>query len=150
MCTEPRHPVSFSKLHVHFTAAHSNHYHYPTTTFPPSPLLQAREADEERTLSRKRNLLVLILHYLNDEGYLDSAHSLEAEASISLNRYDVCDNIDLETVLQEYESYYYVKFQKYPKVVKKVTESAPEAGANKVGCVHMQKCLMILMSLYTA
>lgn len=40
-----------------------------------------------------------------------------------MTRYDVCDNVDLETVIMEYESYYFVRFQKYPKIIKKLTES---------------------------
>lgn len=48
---------------------------------------------------------------------------LSRETNLDMSRYDVCDNIDLETVLMEYESYYFVRFQKYPKVIKKLTES---------------------------
>ena len=32
----------------------------------------------------------------------------------------MCDNIDLVTVLQEYESFHFVKFKKHPKLVKKI------------------------------
>ncbi|XP_068127997.1 katanin p60 ATPase-containing subunit A-like 2 isoform X2 [Hyperolius riggenbachi] len=63
------------------------------------------------------------MHYLMQEGYVDTANTLEQEAKISLKRFEVCDNIDLETILMEYESYYFVKFQKYPKVTKKATEN---------------------------
>ncbi|KAK7481621.1 hypothetical protein BaRGS_00027137 [Batillaria attramentaria] len=87
---------------------------------------QAREADEVRTDSRKKNLLILVLNYLNEEGYLESSQTLARETNIDLSRYEVCDNIDLETILMEYESYYYVKFAKYPKLTKKLTQSAGE------------------------
>ncbi|XP_042588100.1 katanin p60 ATPase-containing subunit A-like 2 isoform X1 [Cyprinus carpio] len=83
---------------------------------------QAREAEEIRTETRRRNLLVLIYHHLMEEGYLDSAKALEKESSFALCRFEVCDNVDLETVLMEYESYYLIKFQKYPKLTKKLTE----------------------------
>ncbi|XP_026128889.1 katanin p60 ATPase-containing subunit A-like 2 isoform X1 [Carassius auratus] len=83
---------------------------------------QAREAEELRTETRRRNLLVLIYHHLMEEGYMDSAKALEKESSFALCRFEVCDNVDLETVLMEYESYYLVKFQKYPKLTKKLTE----------------------------
>ncbi|KAL8615068.1 hypothetical protein ACOMHN_013602 [Nucella lapillus] len=89
---------------------------------------QAREADEVRTDSRKKNLLILVLHYLTEEGYLDSSQQLARETNIDLSRYEVCDNIDLETILMEYESYYYVKFAKYPKLTKKLTQSAGDRG----------------------
>ena len=55
--------------------------------------------------------------------FLDTVQSLSKEAGPGLARWDVCDNIDLETILQEFESYYFVKFKKAPKIVKKVTSS---------------------------
>jgi katanin p60 ATPase-containing subunit A1 len=55
---------------------------------------------------------------------MDAAKALEEETKLGLRRFEVCDNVDLETILMEYESYYFVKFQKYPKVVKK----APDPG----------------------
>lgn len=55
--------------------------------------------------------------------YLESSQSLAKETNIDINRYEVCDNVDLETILMEYESYYYVKFAKYPKLTKKATQS---------------------------
>ncbi|NXK12789.1 KATL2 protein, partial [Herpetotheres cachinnans] len=76
--------------------------------------------DEMRTEARRKNLLILILHYLMEEGYVDAANALEQETNLSLRGFEVCDNIDLETILMEYESYYFVKFQKYPKITKKV------------------------------
>ncbi|OPJ78824.1 hypothetical protein AV530_002961 [Patagioenas fasciata monilis] len=87
---------------------------------------QAREADEMRTEARRKNLLILILHYLMDEGYVDAANALEQETKLSLRGFEVCDNIDLETILMEYESYYFVKFQKYPKITKKVLDTDVE------------------------
>lgn len=57
--------------------------------------------------------------------YVDSAQSLARETNIDLSKYEVCDNIDLETILMEYESYYYVKFSKYPKITKKL---GPQSG----------------------
>ncbi|MBN3301051.1 KATL2 protein, partial [Amia calva] len=72
---------------------------------------------------RRRNLLILIFHYLTEEGYMDAAGALEQETSQGLRRFEVCDNVDLETILMEYESYYFIKFQRYPKLTKKSAES---------------------------
>ncbi|XP_062333759.1 katanin p60 ATPase-containing subunit A-like 2 [Osmerus eperlanus] len=83
---------------------------------------QAREADELRTETRRRNILILIYHHLTQQGYMDAARTLDQETSVGLRRFEVCDNVDLETVLMEYESYYYIKFQKHPKLTKKVLE----------------------------
>lgn len=74
--------------------------------------------EEIKSEQRRRNLLVLILHYLQEEGYacihgivssqfmqsplrfLDTAHAFSREAGPSLTKFDVCDNIDLPTILQ--------------------------------------------------
>ncbi|ESP05481.1 hypothetical protein LOTGIDRAFT_208512 [Lottia gigantea] len=85
---------------------------------------QAREADELRTDSRKKNLLILVLNYLTESGYRDSAQTLSKETNIDMSKYEVCDNIDLDTILMEYESYYYVKFNRHPKITKRLTQSA--------------------------
>ncbi|KAM6364381.1 LOW QUALITY PROTEIN: katanin p60 ATPase-containing subunit A-like 2 [Pluvialis apricaria] len=74
--------------------------------------------------TRRKNLLVLIFHYLMEEGYVDAANALEQKMKLSLCGFEVCDNIDLETILMEYESYYFVKFQKYPKITKNVLDTA--------------------------
>ncbi|XP_009074712.1 PREDICTED: katanin p60 ATPase-containing subunit A-like 2 isoform X2 [Acanthisitta chloris] len=58
-----------------------------------------------------------------EKGYVDAANALEQETKLSLRGFEVCDNIDLETILMEYESYYFVKFQKYPKITKKVLDT---------------------------
>uniref|UniRef100_A0A8C5UXZ3 Katanin p60 ATPase-containing subunit A-like 2 n=1 Tax=Microcebus murinus TaxID=30608 RepID=A0A8C5UXZ3_MICMU len=82
------------------------------------------QACEMRIEARRKNLLILILHYLTQEGYIDAANALEHETKLGLRRFEVCDNVDLETILMEYESYYFIKFQKYPKIVKKASDTA--------------------------
>ncbi|XP_054580377.1 katanin p60 ATPase-containing subunit A-like 2 isoform X2 [Eptesicus fuscus] len=89
---------------------------------------QAREACKMRTEARRKNLLILILHHLTQEGYIDTANALEQETQLGLRRFEVCDNVDLETILMDYESYYFIKFQKYPKIIKK----APDTAENNV------------------
>ncbi|XP_065059796.1 katanin p60 ATPase-containing subunit A-like 2 [Rhopilema esculentum] len=84
---------------------------------------EARISEEQRTEQRKRNILLLILHYLTEDGYLDTAHALETEAGVSLKKFEICDNIDLQTILQEFETYYHVKFNKWPKITKRVRDS---------------------------
>ncbi|KAM6984688.1 katanin p60 ATPase-containing subunit A-like 2 [Aplochiton taeniatus] len=78
--------------------------------------------DELRTENRKKSLLILIYHHLMDQGYMDAALTLDQEANAGLSRFEVCDNVDLDTVLMEYESYYYIKFQKQPKLTRKLAE----------------------------
>ncbi|KAI4816807.1 hypothetical protein KUCAC02_009113 [Chaenocephalus aceratus] len=83
---------------------------------------QAREADELRTETRRKNLLILIYHHLLGQGYVSAAVALDQETNGGVRRFEVCDNIDLEMVLMEYESYHYVKFQKYPKLIRRTAE----------------------------
>ncbi|XP_023442169.1 katanin p60 ATPase-containing subunit A-like 2 isoform X4 [Dasypus novemcinctus] len=105
---------------------------------------QAREACEMRTEARRKNLLILILHYLTQEGYIEAANALEQETKLGLRRFEVCDNVDLETILMEYESYYFVKFQKYPKIVKKTADTAennlPQRSGGKTRRVMNDSC----------
>lgn len=54
--------------------------------------------------------------------FVESAQALSKETNIDLRRFEVCDNVDLHTILMEYESYYYIKFAKYPKVTKKLNQ----------------------------
>lgn len=82
----------------------------------------ARESEEQRQEHRKRSLILLIHDYLNDQGYLSAATALIDESGIPLKKYAVCDNIDLETVLQEYNTYYNIKFGRNAKIVKKVEQ----------------------------
>lgn len=48
--------------------------------------------------------------------------ALDKETNGGASRFEVCDNVDLEMVLMEYESYHYVKFQKYPKLIRRTAE----------------------------
>ncbi|XP_041884750.1 katanin p60 ATPase-containing subunit A-like 2 isoform X8 [Corvus kubaryi] len=104
---------------LHLDAVYSNK---ENITFDLELCLNSQE--EMRTEARRKNLLILILHYLIEEGYVDAANALEQETKLDLRGFEVCDNIDLETILMEYESYYFVKFQKYPKITKKVLDTA--------------------------
>lgn len=54
--------------------------------------------------------------------YMAAAVALDQETNGGVRRFEVCDNIDLEMVLMEYESYHYVKFQRYPKLIRRTAE----------------------------
>ncbi|XP_067005160.2 katanin p60 ATPase-containing subunit A-like 2 [Anabrus simplex] len=73
-------------------------------------------------------MLYLIEQYLKDEGYLETVKCLQSEAQLKHN-YEVCDNIDLENIVQEYEAYYYLRFQKYPKICKKTVQSQEDESS---------------------
>lgn len=77
-----------------------------------------KENLKKEAQERKRNILHLIFKYLIDNNLHSVAEILQNETQTGIY-YQVCDNIDLEIVLQEYQSYYYTKFQKYPKILRK-------------------------------
>ncbi|CAB1424927.1 unnamed protein product [Pleuronectes platessa] len=83
---------------------------------------QAREAEDLRTTLRRKSLLILIYHHLLGQGYMEAAAALDQETNGDTRKFEVCDNIDLEMVLMEYESYHYVKFQKNPKLIRRTAE----------------------------
>nr|CAI5844000.1 unnamed protein product [Callosobruchus analis] len=79
--------------------------------------LQEKQKCDAR--ERKRNILYLIYSYLIEQNLYDSAEALVNEAQLN-EQYQVCENVDLDVILQEYQSYYFTKFQKYPKIVRKL------------------------------
>jgi hypothetical protein len=48
--------------------------------------------------------------------------TLQSESAVSLTSWDTCDNMDLFYILQDYEEYHQIKFNKIPKFVKKLAE----------------------------
>lgn len=79
----------------------------------------AKESYERKIQERKRNIVYLIKNYLQEAGLEKSAETLTKEGNLS-DQIEVCDNIDLDTIIQEYCSFYFAKFNKYPKLCKKL------------------------------
>ncbi|XP_034457913.1 katanin p60 ATPase-containing subunit A-like 2 isoform X1 [Hippoglossus hippoglossus] len=100
---------------------------------------QAREAEDLRTVMRRKSLLILIYHHLLGQGYMEAAAALDQETNGDARKFEVCDNIDLEMVLMEYESYHYVKFQKNPKLIRRTVEPV-ENRFVKSGGVKRSPC----------
>jgi katanin p60 ATPase-containing subunit A1 len=107
----------------------------------------AGTAEQKRQIERKRNIIVLIHQHLVENGgllvcsclskyaasysdcivfhflgYIEAAERLQKEAGIACSRFEVADNVDLQLIYSEYESYYELKFDKKPKVVKKLRD----------------------------
>ena len=51
------------------------------------------------------------------------------ECAIDLCKYDLCDNMDLLTILMEYESFHFIKFHRFPKIVKQLGAADRGNGA---------------------
>jgi katanin p60 ATPase-containing subunit A1 len=88
--------------------------------------IEAKQAKEKRENERRKNILILILRYIVNMGYAETACQLQTEANLDLDRYDVADNIDLYMILADYEEYFELRFNKKPKFVTKLIER--EAG----------------------
>lgn len=79
--------------------------------------------DKERLIEiRKKSLLILILHHLIDQGYINTAEKLQSESGLSPYEWEAADNIDLMTIVQEFEEYFEMKFNKKPKLFRRVQE----------------------------
>ncbi|CAL7945345.1 unnamed protein product [Xylocopa violacea] len=92
------------------------------------------EKETKRIRDRRQAIPYLILDFLNSNDYLDTYNVLMEEADLS-TEIQICDNIDLETILMEYDSYYQLKFNKYPtlcKNVKNTTECTKKKESNNV------------------
>ncbi|XP_050443379.1 katanin p60 ATPase-containing subunit A-like 2 [Adelges cooleyi] len=99
------------------------------------------DLEKKKKQERKKSILYLIENYLRTEGYHESASVLANEACLNTAQYAVCDNIDLDTILMEYENYYFVRYQKKPKISKQLTtECNTTAGKrNKIANKHFKK-----------
>ncbi|XP_063598016.1 katanin p60 ATPase-containing subunit A-like 2 [Penaeus indicus] len=86
---------------------------------------QAKELADKRSEIRRKSLLILVHHYLDQEGFPDAAKFLAQEAKLNTEQFSVCDNVDLSNILQEYESWYVVKHQRYPRLAKRVLGPRP-------------------------
>lgn len=53
---------------------------------------------------------------------LDWNHCFRAEAGFAIAKHEVCDNVDLSSIVQEYESYCTIKFGRPPKLTKKISQ----------------------------
>jgi hypothetical protein len=58
---------------------------------------------------RVNDLLSLYTSIIQYFSYVESARQLEHETNLDVSKYDVCDNIDLDTILQEYELVFFEK-----------------------------------------
>jgi hypothetical protein len=82
---------------------------------------ESRLNDERRRAERGKHVVVLMLNHLLQMGYAGSVDALQSESGLLLSQYEPADNVDLVSVLQEWEDYYEMRFQRRPKVVRKLS-----------------------------
>lgn len=70
-----------------------------------------------------RDCLVLIINYLQENGFHNVAASLETSSKVN-SKYTLADNIDLQLILCEFKTFYKLKRGKEPVLSKKTEESA--------------------------
>eukprot|EP00048_Salpingoeca_helianthica_P008587 m.124273 g.124273 ORF g.124273 m.124273 type:complete len:590 (+) comp14646_c0_seq4:136-1905(+) len=99
---------------------------------------EARAAEQARLEQQRRSAIVLMLHHMQREGFGKAVHALESDSGVSMDRYEVCDNVDLLTVIQEFEAYYSIKYNRPPKLIRKLgapTEEKKKKPASKPGAL---------------
>jgi len=82
---------------------------------------ESRLHDERRRAERGKSLIVLVLHHLAQSGYVGSIEALQSESGVTLSQYEAADNVDLVSILQEWEDYYEFRFSRRAKLVKKLS-----------------------------
>ena len=96
---------------------------------------ESRIQQEKAQAERKKNLLVMLYRHLISCGYLDASVARERECNIGLAQWEMADNMDLYYVLQDFEEYYELKFQRKPILVKRnpnYEDETARAGARGV------------------
>ena len=51
-----------------------------------------------------------------------AAEALQKEAGLVMNRFEVADNMDMTLIMNDFESYYEMRFDRKPKLVRKLKE----------------------------
>eukprot|EP00408_Alexandrium_pacificum_P033515 CAMPEP_0171272436 /NCGR_PEP_ID=MMETSP0790-20130122/61759_1 /TAXON_ID=2925 /ORGANISM="Alexandrium catenella, Strain OF101" /LENGTH=158 /DNA_ID=CAMNT_0011741375 /DNA_START=45 /DNA_END=518 /DNA_ORIENTATION=- len=84
---------------------------------------ESRQSEEKKAVEKKRNIIVLCARFFQDLGYIDTVQQIQADTKISLDKIDAADNVDLQTILTEYEDFYEMRFGRKPKITRKLESS---------------------------
>ncbi|RNF22557.1 katanin [Trypanosoma conorhini] len=101
---------------------------------------RAREESEKIRLKRVKGAIVLVLQFLLDQGYTGALQTLQQESHVSLQQFCPADNIDLFTIITEYEQYFEFRFNRRPKLFR-VIEGAHDflTEAYKGECMAVRR-----------
>lgn len=89
---------------------------------------KAEEAKKEQ--EQRRTLLTLCSRYIQSLGYSEVSQKLIHDSGISLDKFDLADNIDLPIILKDFEDYYFLRHNRQPKLLKK-SDQPEEKKVNK-------------------
>ena len=81
----------------------------------------SRISEEKRSTDRKKHILVMILDFLRENSYLESALTLQSEVGSTISKYTVADNIDLPYAIKQFEEYQEIKVGKRPTLVRRLS-----------------------------
>jgi len=90
---------------------------------------EAKSAEDQREQLLRKSVLVMIRDHLETEGYIQASDHLLTECGIGLDKYECCDNIDLVSCIREFQTYYKLKFNKPPKMTKKIHSDSKTSRA---------------------
>lgn len=99
---------------------------------------ESRLSEEKRVVEKKKNCIILCARFFADLGYSESVRQIETETNVSLGKYDAADNVDLISILTEYEDFYELRFGRKPKLTRKTDggrveeEKKPSGGLPKL------------------
>jgi len=93
-----------------------------STMFAMKASAEAGSAEKKRAEEKRRAILVLMHSHLIENGYVGAAETLSKEAGMVLGRYEVADNMDIGLIVGDYEAYYEMRFDKKPKLVRKLKD----------------------------
>lgn len=82
----------------------------------------ARDADRKRDETIQRSALCLIADYLDTKGYYETLTKLRSETGPALEHFSVADNVNLPSIIQEYETFQQVRLGTAPKIIKRVID----------------------------
>jgi len=93
---------------------------------------ESRQGEEKKAQEKRRNTLVLCMNFLQGQGYINSVQQIEQETNVSLDRIDAADNVDLPSIITEYEDFYEMRFGRKPKLTRKVANDGGKDIDRKV------------------
>ena len=78
-----------------------------------------KDVEAAKAKERRRAALVLLLRYLHDNGYAESASALASESGTHLGSVDAADNVSLERIFLELEEHHLAKHGTLPKLFRR-------------------------------
>lgn len=79
----------------------------------------ASDAREKRDTDFHKTALVLAREYLRANGYAKTCEALKAEVGSGLEKLELADNVDLGSVVREFDAYYQLKLGRAPKMLRR-------------------------------